>query len=920
MVLSDFFDSDEHSNLTIECFTELWKHSEDLMFIMAVEDDGEFTLYENNPASRQIMGLAQDEKVHRMNLRETWGDEVVEDLYQTYQKVIEGRKPYSEEQYVIKDGVATYVDTLFVPIFDNAGNPVFICGVSRDITKVREAEKIALEAKAKAEEYNEALKTVNRALDEKVQERTIELAKATSVAEQATYAKSEFLAKMSHEIRTPLNAIIGLSRLTIRSGLNHYQQENLNKILDSSEVLLGVINDILDFSKIEAGKLDIEETGFSLHKLIHKCTSIVNFKAFEKGLEVVTYIAPEIPDNLIGDPLRIQQVINNLLTNAIKFTSSGTVTLTVNSLKEDAGIRKLQFCVTDTGIGINEEEQAKLFRSFSQGDDSVTRKYGGTGLGLVICKQLCELMQGDISVNSEEGKGSCFTFTILVKDDLTASQRIEPIGKDALAKLKILVADDVELCRKAIMDVLVQANISAKAVDNGVAAVEEVKSANAKGTPYDLVIMDWKMPQLNGVEAAKEIQALSGDNSPRIMMVSSYDKDEVKRLSKPFGVTQFLEKPINQSSLIDSLFAIVSSVQVYEPEPVQEGTVPDLNNRRILLVEDNVLNQRVAKGFLSDTLAQVDVADNGLIALDMLAKDNNYELVLMDIQMPVMDGLTAAKKARQELEIDIPIIAMTAHAMAGDSEKSLDAGMNAHITKPIDPNELYRTLVEHLHVLEPSPLKSVTEEEPPQETSLFIQECGKLYWLNTKAALISLQGKTGMYEQLLKDFAHQRKTLVSLEQALENEKLNEIFSIAHTLKSTSHYIGAFEISELAEKLETLCKEHKSCELIKNTGAELCTLFSDLLGALEAIEQKYVEPEVIPEFSIEKINDIALSLKQALEVSSIESEEIANKLNKIASGTEYQSKTQAIFDLCDDLEFEDAAEKLDILIEQFKLSI
>lgn len=516
--------------------------------------------------------------------------------------------------------------------------------------------------------------------------------------QQATEAKSQFLARMSHEIRTPINAIIGLTKLTRKQKLTRQQQDvNLQQVEDSSQTLLGVINDILDFSKIEAGKLHIESIPFELDKIVDQSTRMQMLKAHEKGLELIQYIARDVPLFLKGDALRIQQILNNLISNAVKFTKSGDISVSVNKKYSASGIL-LEFAVRDTGIGLTETQIEKLFDSFSQADESTTRRFGGTGLGLAICKQLVELMGGKIWVESRANEGSTFYFTVMLEEEIVSNTSKEVPGTQ-LEDLRVLIVDDVELCRQAAAEVLLRVNINPDLVDSGAKAIEKVRLAVLDKAPYDLVLLDWNMPDIDGIHVASMINQQFPHNKPNIVMLSAYDMYALQEMGNPLGVKGYLEKPINTSSLIDVITEISHSYtpKVRVTQKPQNDALLDLTGINILLVEDNELNRKVAKGFLSETSANVTVAEDGQIALDILsAEADQIDVVLMDVQMPVMDGFTATQKIRNELALSLPVVAMTANAMKGDVEKSIAAGMNAHIPKPIDPGFLFQTLREVL--------------------------------------------------------------------------------------------------------------------------------------------------------------------------------------------------------------------------------
>ncbi|NVK75440.1 MAG: response regulator, partial [Oceanospirillaceae bacterium] len=495
MNLSDVFNQQEHDQTIIDCFIEMWRYSADLMFIMAVEKNGEFSLYDNNPASRAVMGLEQGAEIHRLNLRVQFGDEMAEQVYKTYEQVIESGKPTSIEQTGIRgDGSRIYFDTLFVPIFNSAGDPVFVCGVSRDITKIKDAENVALQANEKLLEYSAALESVNQDLDRKVQERTSELETAKRIVEEALEAKSSFVARMSHEIRTPINAVIGLSHLTLKTPLSSSQKDHLHKILASGEVLLRLVNDVLDFSKIEAGKMALEVVPFSLDSIVQYAIDMNSLKAKEKNLSLNVDISKSLPKMLLGDPLRIQQVLVNLVTNAVKFTEYGGVSIRVYSETNIDNEMLLRCDVIDTGIGISKAYSDKLFKAFQQADDSITREFGGTGLGLTISRQLCELMGGDIWVKSEIGQGSTFSFTFPLNNPDSLSNienHIENEEKNIpdLSAFSVLLAEDNIINQKVILGYLEDTFIKVDVVENGQEAINKLNEQE-----YDLVLMDIQMP------------------------------------------------------------------------------------------------------------------------------------------------------------------------------------------------------------------------------------------------------------------------------------------------------------------------------------------------------------------------------------------------------------------------------------------
>lgn len=616
----------------------------------------------------------------------------------------------------------------------------------------------------------------------------------------ASEAKSDFLARMSHEIRTPLNAIIGLAKISRKSAITARQQEtNLQQIEESSKTLLGIINDILDFSKIEAGKLDIDNTDFELDKVIEQAMRFHSLKAYEKKLEFNQYIAKDVPLFLNGDALRIQQVLNNLLSNAVKFTKHGTVSVSVNKKYAESGIT-LEFAIKDTGIGLTETQHARLFEAFTQADESITRRFGGTGLGLTICKQLVELMGGQIWAESRIGEGSTFYFTINVQA-ASVDEHSKALSLAQCSKLKVLLVDDVELSRQAAASALLRLNINPDVAQSGAMAIEKIRLAVEEKAPYQVLILDWKMPDIDGIEVASIVQQ-EFSPKPQIIMLSAYDLDTLQDIGRPLGISGYLQKPVNSSSLLNAILQF-SDKQNRPPKSTfkQSHSAPDLSALKVLLVEDNELNRKVAKGFLADTHAEITVAENGQIAVQMLREHpSRYGLILMDIQMPVMDGLIATHKIRNELQLHTPIIAMTAQAMAGDVDKSLAAGMNAHVTKPLDPDYLYQVLQEVLLSQNVSQVLSSTTDELGRLKPELLTK------IDTVLAMRQLRIDEKIYQELVVDFINLEDKLTELEQAVKQNEIDKVRQILHFYRPALSYIGANGLAKLAVQIEVALKD------------------------------------------------------------------------------------------------------------------
>ena len=515
-------------------------------------------------------------------------------------------------------------------------------------------------------------------------------------AEDALAVKSDFLAKMSHEIRTPMNGILGMLYLINKETLNKTDANYIKKAEGAANSLLSIINDILDFSKIEANKLEIKNSEFNLNELINDVMGIMSIKAQENKLELLTYYDKDIPINIISDKLRISQILTNLISNGIKFTQEGEILVSTKLVNTDKNRATLMFCIKDSGMGISKCNQKKLFSEFMQVDNSQTRSFEGTGLGLVISKKLSELLEGKIWIDdSKEDIGSTFCFTIKVDIPKNQQKKEYKFIKE-IASLDVLVADDNSLANEVLSKMLKSFNFNVQSVNNGKDAYEHMIK-----NKYDLVFLDYKMPDMDGLQVFQKVKEKLGILTPKTIMVTAYSQEVVDKHLEYDGINGYLSKPILPSTLYDKIIEVVSNNEIVKVET--KLTFSDnlsLNGIKVLLVEDNKLNQEFAKLMLENKGLKVEIAVDGIDALQKI-KSKFYDIVLMDIQMPLMDGIEATKKIR-EFEDDyfknIPIIALSANALVGDKEKSLVAGMNEHITKPINPKKLFDTIKTFLNI------------------------------------------------------------------------------------------------------------------------------------------------------------------------------------------------------------------------------
>ena len=814
-------------------------------------------------------------------------------------QLFEKGQHFTEYRFRKKDGSYCWVNDEQHLIRDAKGNPLEVVGSWSNIDARKAAEK-ALQATQ------------------------VELEKATEAALEASEAKSAFLANMSHEIRTPMNAIIGLSHLALKTELMPRQRDYLVKIKHSGQHLLGIINDILDFSKIEAGKLSVESTDFDLDKVLENVGNLISEKASAKGLELIFDIEATVSPFFKGDPLRLGQILINFCNNAVKFTEQGEVVVKAQVLEDSKDSQLILFSVRDTGIGLTQEQIGRLFQAFQQADVSTTRKYGGTGLGLAISKRLAELMGGSIEVTSEPGKGSTFSFTArLGKAAMMPRRRL--LQSDLRGR-RVLIVDDNPQARSVLAGMLANLSFVVDEAPSGQEGIELVRQAVKRGEPYDIVFIDWQMPGLDGIETGKRIIALPElDTAPHLVMVTAYGREDVLKQAEESGFENVLIKPVTSSILFDTAIVALGA-EVEGSEALQAGPSFDIDQARgarVLLVEDNEINQEVAIGQLEDAELFFDLAENGAEAVRMV-RENDYDVVLMDMQMPVMDGIEATRVIRSDPRFNtLPIIAMTANALVSDREMCLEAGMNDHIAKPIDPDQLFGVLLRWIRRPEgdgAATTKRATGAQPSDAGARSDALPLDIDGIDAKSALKRTGGNRKRYETLLRRFAQQQagavdviRTALSMGDAATAERT------AHSLKGAAGTLGAMALSEAAAKVETAVKAGQG---IDHALTGLSGVLAAAVGAIRTALPEDVKangggaPSADPATVVEALT----RLKQLLENDDGEASDFIidarPDLSRVLTGTEIE----ALSEFVGDFNFEAALKCLSGIADRLSLSL
>ena len=679
-----------------------------------------------------------------------------------------------------------------------------------------------------------ALLDINRNLENMVEERTEALEKQTEQLRQAKDARSDFLARMSHEIRTPMNSVIGLSSLALKSGLTPSQRDCIEKVQDAGRSLLGLINDILDFSKIEAGKLTLEQRHFGVAETALNALGLCSLNAHDKGLELVCDLDPQVPRMLEGDPLRLRQIIVNLVNNGVTFTQTGAVCLKMQVGKQQGSTITLHCSVQDTGIGMNQAQQVQLFESFEQSADS-DRFQRGTGLGLTISRQLSGLLGGRIWVESKEGVGSTFHFTVTMA---RVGNELQWSTQTDFAGMRALVVDDQPLAAEALCRQLNALGFEVSVAVNPDMAVKTLRDAVSDNISFDLALVDWSLPVMDGVDLVDRLRSTLTRPIPCLLMAGLYQMEQARNKAQRHGLQTILPKPHDMQMLIHAINTAIGAGEAMvttQPQTQTEQKVPDWSGRHILLAEDNPINRQVALGFLADTNADVETANNGLEALEKL-DSGHFDLVLMDMEMPQMDGLTATRTIRQQRNIDaeqLPVVAFTARVMTEDIERFREAGINDFIGKPFEPEQFYTTLATFLNGPEAAATGCIRPGASVHTAPLSVlEQLHNIESLNPAKALDQLKGREALYINLIKDFlADQQGMPQQMQHWFAEQNGEELYRQVHTLKSAAAYIGADELSTLSAVMEDALKADEQDNKTLNL---LCDVLQDTLSALATV--------------------------------------------------------------------------------------
>ena len=799
---------------------------ENIPDMVFVKDAANLRFIRFNKAGEQLLGCPREEFIGK-DVHDMFPKDEADFFALKDRAVLESRRMVDvpEERVHTRHG-PRLVHTMKIPILDVRGVPQFLLGISRDITEQKEAD--------------EELRRHREHLEDMILERTAELVVAKEQADAANQAKSDFLANMSHEIRTPMNAILGMSYLALQSGLDPQQLHYVQRVHGAAESLLGIINDILDFSKIEAGKLDIEAIPFNLGDVMDGLANLVGMSAEEKGLELLFAQPPELPTALVGDPSRLGQVLLNLGFNAVKFTRSGEVAVHV-TLKGEAEIgteTRIRFEVRDTGIGMTPAQQGRLFQPFSQADASTSRRYGGTGLGLAISRQLVRLMGGEIEAASTYGVGSRFYFSL--RFDLQA-EHAEPVlaGRPELHDSRVLIVDDNAGAREILSAMCSALGLRPDTAVDGQEALGKVALADAGDEPYRVMLLDWKMPGIDGVECAYQLGRRAGGRhpTPAVLMLTAFNRaDVLRRLAeRHLAVGALLIKPVTPSALFDACGTVLGMAMHRQRRSTQREEAmlahqDRLRGAHLLLVEDNAINREIALTVLNRAGIVTSVACDGQEALEML-QQQSFDGVLMDCQMPVLDGYAATRALRlQPRWRDLPVIAMTANAMVGDRDRALAAGMNDHIAKPLKVEEMFATLARWIR-----PLAAVDCAPPGADGQVRADPLASLAGVDSRAGVAAMMGDSTLYVHLLRMFRDRESNFAERFRTASSRGASEAaLRMAHDLKSVTGSLAVLGVQQAAGELERACIEGEGAARIETLLQDVDRRLAPVIAELKTL--------------------------------------------------------------------------------------
>lgn len=759
-------------------------------YIFVKDKNGQFK--DVNKALLKEMGLTDFQQAAGKTDIDFFPPKLAEAFMRDDQKVIQEEKPMINRQEVMEDqqGKQRTLLTTKLPLIDDDGEVIGIIGISRDITDLKRQE--------------------------------LALQEARHAAEAANRAKSEFMANMSHELRTPLHGIMGMTELALDMDLTSQLRQHLETVDECADTLLMIVNDILDFSKIESGKFELDHTNFLVREVIEHTVDMLANRAHAKKLELISGIDPDVPDAVIGDPVRLRQIVTNLIGNAIKFTESGEVALRVSIASLQSDRVSLHFSVRDTGIGIPEKTQRKIFEAFTQADTGTTRKYGGTGLGLTISSHLVSQMGGTLEVRSKEGHGSEFFFTITLELQVDSASRTSVETPEALHGTQILLVDDNGTNLAVLQQMLTNWQMNSTAVTSPADALNLLKDAYQSGNPYPMMITDLQMPDMTGIELVKNIRETPEIADTTVLMLTSSEKEGDSVKAEQLNISAFIRKPCRQSRVLE---AILNTAGMTLSKEGKKESGPVISKRlRILLAEDSPVNQTLVLGIMKKQGHEVVVTNNGNQAVEKVKQDPNFDLVLMDVQMPGMDGFVATRAIRHHEKSTgnhVLIIAMTAHAMKGDRERCLAAGMDAYVPKPIKGPRLLSAIKDILD----GKVQTETDEE-----SIHPMNNEVIDW---KDALKSMGDDEELLKHVVRTFLDEGPDLLKqMREGLENQQPLDVQFAAHKLKSSTGLFGAHQAGEHAHQMETFAKSGTLTEEAQEEYRKLCAQLEQIFPALK----------------------------------------------------------------------------------------